>query len=125
MFVFPRKRMSPQLEKGGPAGAIYKCSENGWSNENLFVEWLQHFTAHTNPSLEQPVQLILDNHASHISLTIFKHCKKENIHMLSLPPHTSHRMQPLDVTFYGPLKAAYKRECDLFLKLGMQKNNAF
>lgn len=36
--------------------------------------------------------------------------------MLSLPPHTSHRMQPLDVSFFGPFKAAYRRECDLFMK---------
>lgn len=36
--------------------------------------------------------------------------------MLSLPPHTSHRIQPLDVSFFGPFKAAYKRECDLFMK---------
>lgn len=36
--------------------------------------------------------------------------------MLSLPPHSSHRMQPLDVTFFGPLKAAYRRECDIFMK---------
>ncbi|GBP87703.1 hypothetical protein EVAR_61928_1 [Eumeta japonica] len=45
MYIFPskrmspqleKKRMSPQLEKDGPAGAIYKCSDNGWINENLF-----------------------------------------------------------------------------------------
>ncbi|XP_074032566.1 uncharacterized protein isoform X1 [Leptinotarsa decemlineata] len=36
--------------------------------------------------------------------------------MWSLSPHTSHRMQPLDVSFFGPLKMAYKKECDLFLK---------
>lgn len=29
---------------------------------------------------------------------------------------TSHRMQPLDVTFFGPFKAAYRRECDLYMK---------
>ncbi|CAG9575523.1 unnamed protein product [Danaus chrysippus] len=29
MFIFPRKRVTPQLEKDGPAGAIYKCSDNG------------------------------------------------------------------------------------------------
>ena len=42
--------------------------------------------------------------------------KKNDIHVLSLPPYTSHRMQPLDVTFYGPLKKAYFRECDLCVK---------
>jgi len=36
--------------------------------------------------------------------------------MLSLPPHTSHRMHPLDVTFLGPLKAAFRKEYDIFIK---------
>lgn len=36
--------------------------------------------------------------------------------MLILPPHTSHRMQPLDITFYGLLKTAYHKECDLYMK---------
>lgn len=116
MFIFPRKRMTPQLEKDGPAGAIYKCSDNGWINEHLFFEWLQHFAMYTKPSSQAPVLLILDNHASHTSLMIYDFCKQNNIHMLSLPPHTSHRMQPLDLTFFGPLKAVYKKECDLFLK---------
>jgi hypothetical protein len=116
MFIFPRKRHSTLLEKDGPAGAIYRCSENGWTNETLFLEWLQRFTTFAKPSAEEPVLLILDNHASHISHDIYKHCKSHNIQMLSLPPHTSHRMQPLDVTFYGPLKAAYKKESDCFMK---------
>ena len=36
--------------------------------------------------------------------------------MVSLPPHTSHRTQPLDVVFFGPLKKAINREIDLHLK---------
>lgn len=36
--------------------------------------------------------------------------------MLSLPPHTSHRTQPLDLTFFGPLKLQYHKECDLYMK---------
>ena len=35
--------------------------------------------------------------------------------MLGFPPHTSHRMQPLDVSFYGPLKTAYSQACSDFL----------
>ncbi|KAK9872979.1 hypothetical protein WA026_020328 [Henosepilachna vigintioctopunctata] len=38
--------------------------------------------------------------------------------MPSLPPHTSHRIQALDVTFFGPFEASYKRECNLFSKSG-------
>lgn len=116
MFIYPRKRMTPTLQTDGPTGAIYKCSDSGWIHEELFLEWLQHFTQHAKPSAEEPILLVLDNHASHISLAIYEYCKKNHIHMLSLPPHTSHRMQPLDVSFFGPFKAAYKRECDLFMK---------
>lgn len=36
--------------------------------------------------------------------------------MLSIPPHTSHRLQPLDVTLYSPLKTAFRRECDIKIK---------
>ncbi|XP_065172534.1 uncharacterized protein [Atheta coriaria] len=116
MFTFPRKRLTPLLQKDGPAGALYKCSDNGWINENLFLEWLVHFKQHAKPSALEPILQILDNHASHISLTIYEYWKVNHIHMLSMPPHTSHRMQPLDVSFFGPLKMAYKKECDSFLK---------
>lgn len=37
MFIYPRQRMSAQLSKDGPDEAIYHCSKNGWTNENLFV----------------------------------------------------------------------------------------
>ena len=45
--------------------------------------------------------------------------------MLSIPPHTSHRLQPLDKTFFGPLKTSYNREIDKWLvsKPGKQVNN--
>ncbi|XP_018574455.1 jerky protein homolog [Anoplophora glabripennis] len=95
MFIFPRKRLISLLEKDGPAGALYKCSDNGWINEHLFVEWLAHLK---------------------------QHAKSNHMHMLSLPPHTSHRTQPLDVSFFGPLKMAYKKECDLFLKSHLVEN---
>lgn len=36
--------------------------------------------------------------------------------MFSIPPHTSQRLQPLDLCIYGPLKNAFNRECDYFLK---------
>lgn len=116
MFIFPRQRMTPLLEKDGPAGALYTNSKNGWINEDLFVTWLTHFAAFAKPTQESPVLLILDNHSSHISLQAFNFCKENHITMLSIPPHSSHRTQPLDVSFYGPLKAAYRQECNRHMK---------
>lgn len=36
--------------------------------------------------------------------------------MLCFPAHCTHRMQPLDVCFYGPLKTFYNQEYAIWLK---------
>nr|CAH7746887.1 unnamed protein product [Callosobruchus chinensis] len=115
MLIYPRKRMSPALQRNGPIGALYACSKNGWINSELFVEWLKHFEKNVNPTETNPVLLILDNHSSHISLEAYRLCRSKFIHMVSLPPHTSDHLQPLDLTFFGPLKNQLYREYDLQL----------
>lgn len=79
MFIIARQRMTPFLEKDGPAGALYTNSKNGWINEDLFVTWLKHFAAFAKPPQESPVLLILDNHSSHISLQAFNFCKETTL----------------------------------------------
>lgn len=116
MFIFGRARMKYELTKNGPVNAIYKISKNGWINEDLFYEWIQHFAKYTKCSVNDRVLLVIDNHSSHCTLKVFNFCKENGIDIVTLPPHTSHRLQPLDVCFFGPLKTAYNRECDYFLK---------
>ena len=36
-------------------------------------------------------------------------CYQNGIHLLFLPPHASHVLQPLDLAIFSPLKAAYRR----------------
>jgi hypothetical protein len=36
-------------------------------------------------------------------------CFQNNIHLLFLPPHTSHVLQPLDLSVFSPLKHAYRK----------------
>lgn len=40
-------------------------------------------------------------------LQAIEFCRSNHIHLLSLPPHSSHKMQPLDRVFFGPLKSKY------------------
>ncbi|XP_030762946.1 uncharacterized protein LOC115887620 [Sitophilus oryzae] len=66
-------------------------------------------------SEEDPVLLILDNHVSHRSLEAVLYCREHHIILLSLPPHASHRLQPLDRSFFAPLKTAYSTEADKWI----------
>ncbi|XP_067937322.1 jerky protein homolog-like [Watersipora subatra] len=115
MFIFKRIRMAPHLMNGAPVGSVGECSESGWVNEKLFLKWLQHFQKFTNCSLENPVLLIADNHSSHLSLEIWQFLRDHGINFVTIPPHTSHRIQPLDVSFFKPLKTNYAENVRLWL----------
>ncbi|XP_008480367.1 jerky protein homolog-like, partial [Diaphorina citri] len=115
MFIFKRKRMNELLMKGASSDMVATVSDSGWTNEDIFVDWLRHFVKNAKPTPEEPILLILDNHESHISLQAFNICKDNGIHLLSLPPHVSHKMQPLDLTFFSSIKNGYNRECDLYM----------
>ncbi|KAJ8937508.1 hypothetical protein NQ314_011822 [Rhamnusium bicolor] len=57
-----------------------------------------------NCSTEDPILLIIDNHETHASLATINFCRDNGITMVSFPPHTSHHLQPLDVSVFGPFK---------------------
>lgn len=50
----------------------------------------------------------MDNHGTHISLEAINYSRENGIVLLSLPPHSTHRMQPLDICVYGPFKSRCK-----------------
>ena len=52
--------------------------------------------------------LIFDGHASHETKELMWECYKNNVHLIYLPPYTSHVLQPLDISCFGPLKNAYR-----------------
>lgn len=64
----------------------------------------------------RPQLLILDNHNSHLSVAVIDMAVENGVTMLTFPPHCSHRMQPLDVTVFGPVKSVYKRAHERWMK---------
>ncbi|KYG40143.1 hypothetical protein M433DRAFT_78648, partial [Acidomyces richmondensis BFW] len=61
--------------------------------------------------------LIMDGHGSHITANVIAHCMEHAIDLLILPPHTSHILQPLDVSVFSPLKRALATETDAASRL--------
>ena len=85
-------------------------------DEEIFVKYLEHFIQFTKCSTENPVLLIMDNHASHISLTASLMGRKHGIVMVTIHPHTLHKLQPLDRTVYGPFKRYYNAALDNWMR---------
>lgn len=67
MMIFPRVNFETHMLKSCPIGTIGATSPSGWSNEILFLEYLEHFKNHVKPTIENPVILLLDNHDSHVN----------------------------------------------------------
>lgn len=57
MIIFPRKRMNDKLMEGAPPGSMGRCSDNGWTTNELFIDWLKHFTDFTKASAQNQVIL--------------------------------------------------------------------
>ena len=77
---------------------------------------MEHFVKHVKPSVSKPVLLLLDNHESHISIQLIDFCKTNGVVLLSFPPDTSHKLQPLDRSVYGPFKKFVNSACDAWMK---------
>jgi hypothetical protein len=43
---------------------------------------------------------LLENHESHISISLINKAREAGILLLMIPPHTSHKLQSLDQTMY-------------------------
>ena len=52
--------------------------------------------------------LILDGHGSHTTPKFNQYCIENKIISLCMPAHTSHLLQPLDVSCFSLLKTAYR-----------------
>ncbi|KAF2175970.1 CENP-B protein [Zopfia rhizophila CBS 207.26] len=96
-----------------PPDWVILLSDNGWTNNELGIKWLQHFDKHTKGrTVGVHRLLIIDGHESHDSLEFQQLCKEKSIITLCMPSHSSHLLQPLDVGCFSPLKDAYGRQVE-------------
>ena len=98
---------------GGPDNAKYTCNESGWMTGDFFTKWFHDiFLPETNNiSKGEPRLLIYDGLNSHISYEVARSAVDHNVHLLVLPPHSSHALQPLDVGVFKSTKTCWSTTC--------------
>lgn len=109
--------LSAWYDEGQPADWAISLSENGWTTNEIGLDWLKHFDKHTIRQTQGTHRLlILDGHESHTNLNFKQYCEQQRIVTLCMPPHSSHLLQPLDVGCFGPLKHAYGAQIQQMMK---------
>jgi len=77
------------------------------------INYLKWFEVQFYPAVKHllstgPVILIFDGHYSHMSFSLIKKARELGIHLLCLPPNTTHVLQPLDVGVFEPVKQCWR-----------------
>jgi len=118
-YLFPRKNMKQIYMTHATQGSLGFANGSGWMTSEDFLRYMEHFIKHTGAQAGTPTLLLLDNHSSHLSVDVIEKAIEHSITMLSFPPHCTHRMQPLDVSVFGPFKTMYAAKHDQWKKSNM------
>jgi len=90
---------------GAPAGSIAACHPSGWIQTDIFTKWFDHFVHFIKPSADDPVLLIVDGHYSNTkNLDVVDKAREHSVVIVSLPPHSKHKIQPPDDGFMKSLR---------------------
>ena len=114
MVIFKGEKFNHQWSVGEVPGTLYGMSESGWIDQELFFLWLDKLFIPQIPA-HRPVLLMLDGHGSHFTPDALKKAADEGVIVFCIPPNTTHRAQPLDVSFFGPLKKHWSSVCHCYM----------
>ena len=87
-------------------GSIVTSTDNGWSNQEIFLEVVKSILHHVESHNEEwakkdvfnrkPLLILMDGHTSHYSLDIIMFCMSNSILLVRSPAHCTHILQVLD-----------------------------
>lgn len=120
LYLFKGKRKSKdplELASQVDPGAASGCSPTAYMTEHTWWRWLLFFNNNVpgGMSIERKHMLIIDQCKVHMSLQVAQLAKELGIVILLLPAHTSHRLQPLDISGFGVAKEFFRDEVANYL----------
>ena len=89
---------------------LYTTSENGWTSNNIGLAWLHQIFLPETARNGRPRILLLDGHGSHATIQFMWDCFTNNVHLYYLIPHSSHVLQPLDLSCFSAVKSRYRAQ---------------
>jgi hypothetical protein len=112
-YIFRDKRFGQNYIQRCKAGATMAMLPRTWMTSYLFGAWMSHFIKLVRNSsfisLEHRHFLILDGHISYVSVEVVQEARRARLDLLILPSHTSHALQPLDVSIFKPFKQFFRQ----------------
>ena len=102
-------------------------SPRHWSNESTMIDYIKEIIVpfvkgkREFLSIDKPALVIMDNFTGQITQSITEILEKYNIHVCLLPPNTTDRLQPMDLSVNKPAKDFLKRKFEDWYSTQIQK----
>ncbi|KAI5058360.1 hypothetical protein GOP47_0026530 [Adiantum capillus-veneris] len=111
-YIFKGSRMSDNYIEDCEAGPAMAMQKKAWMTGELFQAWLEHLRKFIIQDIRFDSRhlLVLDGHGSHVSLEVVARAHEAGIDTITLLAHTSHKLQPLDVSVFKSLKTNFCKE---------------
>lgn len=87
-------------------GMCYAASKKGWMDSEIFLNYF-HKTVIPALGNKRPALILYDGHSTHVNASVVELAIKENITILKLPAHTTHLLQPLDLSVFKSVKTRW------------------
>ncbi|KAB0804910.1 hypothetical protein PPYR_01880 [Photinus pyralis] len=123
VLILKGTRKNPDFMEGLPTGSeIYMNKKSSYITSELFMKWLtEHFVPRKG---EGKVVLILDGHTSHTTNPeMLNYAEANDIIIICLPSHITQALQPLDRSFFKPMKDYFKKEADSWMLQNENRKN--
>ena len=118
-YIFKGKRIRRNYIIHCEDGVAMAMQSEAWMTQFLFSNWITHFvnclSTKGRISCERRHLLIVDGHNSHVTLDVVMKAMDVGLDLLTLPSHTTHRLQPLDVSIFAPFKKYFRRYRDAWV----------
>lgn len=112
IILFKGKRMKPEWKDKLPTGSDCLMTPKGCMTTEAFCVWLKHFSRFKPNG---PCLLIFDGAISHLDYSIVEKAEDFDIKLFCLPSNTTHELQPLDKSCYGPFETFWDEQVLLYL----------
>ncbi|KAF2885597.1 hypothetical protein ILUMI_20581 [Ignelater luminosus] len=76
---------------------------------------IRHFIKMISSTKENPTLVITDNHESHLASEVLNIAKENGVILRTIPPHTSHKLQTLDLSVFGLFQNFYNAAVDSWI----------
>lgn len=119
-LIIPASTIPHEFQSQSSPLLVLNCTQNGYQTKQTFAAYIRDTiipaiqAERLNlPTEKQNAIIFLDQHSSRMDADLLALCKAERIEIISIIPHASHIIQPLDRGVNAVLKRKFSMNFDM------------